>query len=254
MNVVRSEWTKLRSLRSTGWTLAAALVLLVGIGAALARVSADQYGSLADARAHGFEAVSVSLNGVAFAQLAIGVLGVLMLSGEYGTGLIRLTLAVVPRRLPVLWAKLLVFAAVVLPLALVGAVASFLVGQALLAGSGLGVGWGAPGAVRSVLGAALYLTVAGLIGITLGALVRNTAAGISIFVSVFYIVPPLISALPVAVDRHVSPYLPSNAGEAVYRDVSGVDWLSPWTGFALLCSYAVVLVGAAAWRLLRFDA
>ena len=141
-----------------------------------------------------------------------------------------------------------------LPLALVGSVASFLVGQAMLSGSGLGVGLGAPGAMRSVVGAALYLTVAGLIGITLGALVRNTAAGISIFVSAFYIVPPLFSALPAAVDRHVSPYLPSNAGEAIYRDLTGFDWLSPWTGFSLLCAYAVVLVGAAAWRLLRFDA
>jgi ABC-2 type transport system permease protein len=105
-----------------------------------------------------------------------------------------------------------------------------------------------------VVGAALYLTVTGLIGITLGALVRNTAAGISIFVSAFYIIPPLLSALPAAVDRHISPYLPSNAGEAIYRDYTGLDWLSPWTGFALLCAYGVVLVGAAAWRLLRFDA
>jgi ABC-2 type transport system permease protein len=254
LGVLRSEWTKLRSLRSTVWTLLVALALMVGIGAALARVSADQYATLADARAHGFEAVSVSLNGITLAQLAIGVLGVLAVSAEYGTGMIRATLTVVPSRLPVLWAKLLVFAAVVLPLALVGSVASFLVGQAMLSGSGLGVGLGAPGAMRSVVGAALYLTVAGLIGITLGALVRNTAAGISIFVSAFYIVPPLLSALPAAVDRHVSPYLPSNAGEAIYRDFTGLDWLSPWTGFALLCAYAVVLVGAAAWRLLRFDA
>jgi ABC-type transport system involved in multi-copper enzyme maturation permease subunit len=254
LGVVRSEWTKLRSLRSTVWTLLVALGLMVGIGAALAGVSADQYATPADARAHGFAAVSVSLNGVTIAQLAIGVLGVLAMSAEYGTGMIRATLTVVPGRLPVLWAKLLVFAAAVLPLALAGSVVSFLVGQALLSKSGLGVGVGAPGALRSVVGAALYLTVAGLIGITLGALVRNTAAGISIFVSVFYIVPPLLSALPAAVDRHVSPYLPSYAGEAIYRDYTGLDWLSPWTGFALLCGYAVVLVGAAAWRLLRFDA
>ena len=107
LGVLRSEWTKLRSLRSTVWTLLVALALMVGIGAALARVSADQYATLADARAHGFEAVSVSLNGVTLAQLAIGVLGVLAVSAEYGTGMIRATLTVVPSRLPVLWAKLL---------------------------------------------------------------------------------------------------------------------------------------------------
>jgi ABC-2 type transport system permease protein len=107
LGVLRSEWTKLRSLRSTVWTLLVALALMVGVGAALARVSADQYATLADARAHGFEAVSVSLNGITLAQLAIGVLGVLAVSAEYGTGMIRATLTVVPSRLPVLWAKLL---------------------------------------------------------------------------------------------------------------------------------------------------
>ncbi len=85
-------------------------------------------------------------------------------------------------------------------------------------------------------------------------MLRNTAAGISTFVAVFYLLPPLFPALPAAIDRHVTPYLPSNAGQAVYRDYTGLDWLSPWTGFAVLCAYAVVLVTAAAWRLLRNDA
>ncbi|HEV7655942.1 MAG TPA: ABC transporter permease [Mycobacteriales bacterium] len=252
LGVLRSEWTKVRSLRSTVWTLLSALALMVGIGGLLAQVSTDQYATIADARRHGFEPISVSLNGTSFAQLAIGVLGVLMISGEYGTGMIRATLTVVPRRLPVLWAKLAVFAAVVFVVALAGSVVSFFAGQRLL--GGLGVGIGAPGAVRSIVGAALYLTVAGLIGVALGALLRNTAAGISTFVSVFYIIPPLFSVLPASVDQHVSPYLPSNAGEALYRDFQGLDWLSPWAGFAVLCAYAVALVGVASWRLLRFDA
>jgi ABC-2 type transport system permease protein len=252
--VLRSEWTKLRSLRSTLWTLLAAVGLMVGIGGLLAATSVDQYADLADARAHHFDAISVSLNGVAFAQLAIGVLGVLMISGEYGTGMIRATLAVVPRRLPVLWAKLVIFAGVVFAVSLAGSVVSFLAGQRVLRAHDLDVGLGAPGALRSVVGAALYLTVGGLIGLTLGALLRNTAAGISTFVAVFFILPPLFAALPAAVDRHVTPYLPSYAGEALYRDYSGLEWLSPWRGFAVLCGYAVVLVGLAAWRLLRKDA
>jgi ABC-2 type transport system permease protein len=252
--VLRSEWTKLRSLRSTLWTLLAALALMVGIGGLLTYSSESQYGSVAEARAHGFEPISASLNGVGFAQLAIGVLGVLVISGEYGTGLIRATLTVVPRRLPVLWAKLVVFAGAAFVVSLAGSVTSFFVGQWVLRGHGLGVGIGAPGAVRSVLGAALYLTVAGLVTVAIGALLRNTAAGISTFVAVFYLIPPLFSALPRAVDRHVTPYLPSNAGEALYRDFTRLDWLSPWRGFAVLCAYAVVLVGVAAWRLLRVDA
>jgi ABC-2 type transport system permease protein len=252
--VLRSEWTKLHSLRSTVWTLLAALGLMVGIGGLLASVSVDEYADLAEARAHHFDATSVSLNGVGFAQLAIGVLGVLMISGEYGTGLIRATLTAVPRRLPVLWAKLAVFAAVVFAVSLVGSAGSFLAGQWVLRAHQLDVGIGAPGALRSVLGAALYLTVAGVIGLTLGALLRNTAAGISTFVAAFFIVPPLFSALPATIDRHVTPYLPSNAGQALFRDYTGLSWLSPWRGFAVLCSYAVVLVALAAWRLLRNDA
>jgi ABC-type transport system involved in multi-copper enzyme maturation permease subunit len=254
VGVVRSEWVKLRSLRSTLWTLLAALGLMVGIGGLLASVSVDEYADLAEARAHNFDATSVSLNGVGFAQLAIGVLGVLMISGEYGTGMIRATLAVVPRRLPVLWAKLAVFAGVVFVVSLTGSVASFFAAQQVLRAHRLDVGIGAPGALRSVVGAALYLTVAGLIGVTLGALLRNTAAGISTFVAAFFIVPPLFEALPASIDRHVTPYLPSNAGQALYRDLTGLHWLSPWTGFAVLCAYAVVLVGLAAWRLLSNDA
>jgi ABC-2 type transport system permease protein len=252
--VLRSEWTKLRSLRSTLWTLVSALGLMVGIGGLLASVSVDQYADLAEARRHHFDATSVSLNGVAFAQLAIGVLGVLMISGEYGTGMIRATLAVVPRRLPVLWAKLAVFAGVVFAVSLAGSMVSFFAGQWVLRAHRLDVGIGAPGALRSVVGAALYLTVGGLIGLTLGALMRNTAAGISTFVAAFFIVPPLFQALPASIDRHVTPYLPSYAGEALYRNYSEPGWLSPWRGFAVLCAYAVVLVGLAAWRLLRNDA
>jgi ABC-2 type transport system permease protein len=252
--VVRSEWTKVRSLRSTVWTLLAALALMVGIGGLLAGSSVGQYATPADARAHGFEPISTSLDGVTFAQLAIGVLGVLVISAEYGTGMIRASLTVVPRRMPVLWGKLAVFAAVVFSVSLIGSVVSFLAGQWILDEHQLGVGIGAPGAVRSVLGAALYLTVAGLVGVTFGALLRNTAAGISTFVAVFYIVPPLFEALPRTVDRHVSPYLPPNAGQVLYRNTAGLHWLSPWTGFAVLCAYAVVLTGIAARRLLSIDA
>jgi ABC-2 type transport system permease protein len=119
-----------------------------------------------------------------FAQLAIGVLGVLLISGEYSTGMIRSSLTVVPRRLPVLWAKLGVFAGAVFGVTLVTSFVSFFLGQALLSSHHLNVAISAPGALRSVIGTALYATVAGMIGMALGALLRNTAAGISTFVAV----------------------------------------------------------------------
>lgn len=252
--VLHSEWTKFRSLRSTVWTLLIALVLMIGIGALFSAVSASQYHTLNAAQQASFDPVSVSLTGTTFAVIAFGVLGVLMMSGEYGTGMIRSSLTVVPRRLPVLWAKLAVFAAVVLAASLAASFASFWLGQALLSGHHLGVSIASAGALRSVAGAALYITVSGLMGVTLGALFRNTAAGIATFASVYFVVPPLAGLLPSSISGHLTQYLPSNAGSVIWGGANASHALSAWTGFALLCGYAVVLIAASAWRLRRSDA
>ena len=249
--VLRSELTKFRSLRSTVYTMATAVVLMIGLGALFSAVTASQY-KMGPA---GIDAVSTSLSGTIFAVVAFGVLGALMMSGEYSTGMIRSSLTAVPRRLPVLWAKLGVFAGTAFAASLVASFVSFFLGQALLSSHHLNVAITAPGALRSVVGAALYVTVAGLIGVALGALFRNTAAAIATFAGVFFVIPLLAGLLPASISDHVAPYLPSNAGEVLWGGASGLQHaLSPWTGFALLCGYAVVLIGAAAWRLRRADA
>ena len=249
--ILRSELTKFRSLRSTVYTMATAAVLMIGIGALLSAVTASQY-KMGPA---GINAVSTGLDGTVFAVVAFGVLGVLMMSGEYTTGMIRSSLTAVPRRLPVLWAKLAVFAGTTFAVSLVASFISFFLGQALLSSHHLNVAITAPGALRSVIGAALYVTVAGLTGVAMGALFRNTAAAISTFAGVFFVIPPLAQLLPASVSNHLAPYLPSNAGEALWGGAHGLpDALSPWTGFALLCGYAVVFICAAAWRLRRADA
>jgi ABC-type transport system involved in multi-copper enzyme maturation permease subunit len=253
--VLRSEFTKFRSLRSTVWTLLVAVAATIGIGALFSAVSASQYHAFSAASQATFNPVSTSLDGITFAQIAFGVLGVLMLSGEYSTGMIRSSLTAVPRRLPVLWGKLAVFAGMIFAVSLIASFASFFLGQALLSGHHLGASLAAPGALRSVVGAALYVTVAGMIGVALGALFRNTAAGISAFVGAFFVIPPVASVLPASISDHLAQYLPSNAGEVLYGGAQGVrDALSPWAGFALLCGYAAVLIAAAAWRLRRADA
>jgi ABC-2 type transport system permease protein len=255
--VLLSEWTKFRSLRSTIWTLLTAVVLTIGIGALFSAVSASQYHTFSPADRASFDPISTSLNGMIFAQLAIGVLGVLLISGEYSTGMIRSSLTVVPRRLPVLWAKLGVFAGVVFSLTLVTSFVSFFLGQALLSSHHLNVAISAPGALRSVIGAALYATVAGMIGMALGGLLRNTAAGISTFVAVFFVLPPLTNLLPSSWSSHFVQYLPSNAGEVLFGGggTGGLAHpLAPWTGFGVLCAYAAVMIGFAAWRLRRADA
>ena len=253
--VLRSEWLKFRSLRSTLYTSLTAVVLTIGISALMSALTASQYPTYSPAEKASVDPIGTSLAGFSFAVVAFGVLGVLLMSGEYSTGMIRSSLTVVPRRLPVLWAKLAVFAAVTFSVSLVTSLVSFFLGQALLDGQHIGVTLSATGALRSVIGAALYVTVAGMIGVALGALLRNTAAGISIFAAVFFVIPPLMNLLPFSVRAHSAQYLPSNAGQALWGGAYGVAHpLSPWTGFALLCGYAVILIGAAAWRLRRADA
>jgi ABC-2 type transport system permease protein len=255
LRVLRSEWTKFWSVRSTGWTLLIAVVLSIGFGALFSAVTGSQYHTYDAAGKASFNPVTTSLNGTLLAQLAIGVLAVLLISGEYSTGMIRSSLTVVPRRLPVLWAKLGVFAAVAFAVMLVTSLVSFFLGQALLSGYHLGVSISAPGALRSVFGAALYVTVAGMIGMALGTLLRNTAAGISTFVAVFFALPLLASLLPAAWSSNFVQFLPSNAGEVLFGGASGLAHpLDPWVGFGVLCAYAVVLIGFAAWRLRGTDA
>jgi ABC-2 type transport system permease protein len=253
--VLRSELTKFRSLRSTIYTLLTAVVLMVGLGAIFSAVAASQYHTFSAPERASFNPVMTSLSGVMFAVIAFGVLGVLVTSGEYSTGMIRSSLTAVPRRLPVLWGKLGVFAGVIFPVSLIASVISFFLGQVLLNSQHIGVSITAPNALRSVIGAALYVTVAGMIGVTLGALFRNTAAAIATFAGVFFVIPPLAGLLPYSVSSHLTPYLPSNAGGVLWGGAQNVgNGLAPWTGFALLCGYAAVLIAATAWRLRRSDA
>jgi len=253
--VLLSEFTKFRSLRSTAYTLLTAVVLMIGLGAIFSAVTASQYHTFDAAGRASFNPITVSLSGVLFAVVAFGVLGVLVTSGEYSTGMIRSSLTAVPRRLPVLWGKLAVFAGVIFPVSLIASFSSFFLGQVLLNSHHLGVSISAPGALRSIVGAALYITVAGMIGVALGALFRNTAAGIATFAGVFFVIPPLAGLLPSSISQHLTPYLPSNAGAALWGGVQNApNALAPWTGFALLCGYAAVLIAAAAWRLRRSDA
>ncbi len=250
LRVALSEWTKFRSLRSTIYTLLTAVALMVGIGALFTAISADQAGGLEP----GQTAVSTSLTGTFFAQLAVGVLGILLITGEYSTGMIRSSLAVVPRRLPMLWAKAAVFAATVFVTMLIASATAFFVGQAVLGGRGMAASLSDPGALRSVVGAALYVTVAGLTALALGALLRNTAAAVTTFVAVFFVLPPLTLLLPTSLTDRFVQYLPSNAGGVLTGSAGVAHPLAPWTGFSVMCGYAVVLIGSAAWRLHRVDA
>ena len=251
VRVVRAEWTKLRALRSTRWCALIALVLIVGVGAVVAGSGTAYHVSAGNSAAAG---VSTGLLGALIAQLVLGVVAVLAFSGEYGTGMIRATLAVVPSRLPVLWAKLAVLAGLVLPVTMLAAVADFFVATAIQsARGGTAIALTDPGVLRTVAGASLYLTAAAVIGVALGALLKKTAAGISAFAAVFLVAPVVATYLPHSI-AGMAPYLPSSAGGALWGQPLVAHPLGPWAGFAVLCGYAVVLTGLAAWRLRRRDA
>lgn len=252
--ILISEWVKLRTVRSTFFTLVAATIAMIGLGPLFANITAGRWPDLTAAERAAYEPAALSLIGYYLAQLAVGVLGVLVITAEYSTGMIRATLTSVPRRLPVLWAKAAVYGTVVFVLMTAASLAAFLVSQDLLKPTGIGVSLGDPGIARVVLGNGLYLTMLGLLSVGIGALIRNTAGGTTTVFGLLLVVPEVVKTLPASWADSLGKYLPNNAGRAVAILDPGPASLAPWTGFAVLCLYAAVALAAAAVALKRRDA
>ncbi|WP_206686002.1 ABC transporter permease [Kribbella qitaiheensis] len=254
--ILRSEWSKLWSLRSTWITLTLALLFVVAFGiiAAARYKSSVTSGRQLDPDFADATALSLSLFGVPIAQLALGVLGVLVTAGEYSTGTIRSTLAAVPRRLPVLWSKSFVFGLVALVLSLVGVVVTFLIGSNIVSGTQAALTFSSTGVLRGLLGAALYLGLVGVIGAALGVLLRSVAGGISILVAGLMLIPGLISLLPKAWHQAVEPYLPSVAGQSMFDLHHQAHTPTPAVGLLVFVAWTALALAGAAWRLASKDA
>jgi hypothetical protein len=252
-HIMRSEWTKFRSLRSTGFALLAAVLMLVGFGIVASFATVHNWATMSAKDRASFDPLLTSLRGVDGAQLALGVLGVLWISGEYGTGLIRSTFAAVPKRLPVLWGKAAVLATAALALALPAALAAFFVSQSILHSKHISIAFTHPGVPRAVIGAALYLAVLALFSLGLGAVIRNTAGGIAALVSIVFVLPTLFSVLGASWKNAIYPYLPTNAGAAITSIHQQAHTLAPWTGFGLFLGYTAALLALAATLLRRRD-
>ena len=249
---VRAEWIKLFSLRSSWITLAIAVIAVIGLGALFSAVTNSHWSEFPPQERQNFDPVRVSLRGVMLAQLIIGVLGALVITGEYATGMIRSSLMAVPRRVPVLVAKAVVFAGVTFVLMLVSAFIAFFVGQAALGSHGTTLGAGH--ALRPIVGVALYLTVVALFALGLGFALRNTAATIATLFALLLVVPGLAQLLPTSWQPHVLPYLPSNAGASVFQVHPDTGMLSTWTGFAVFCAWAAAALVAGLVVLKKRDA
>jgi ABC-2 type transport system permease protein len=252
--VLRSEWTKLWSLRSTRWSLLFAMIAMAGLGVLIAAVSMNRWSQLSPQDRATFDSIDRSLGGYHLAQLAIGVLGVLVISGEYSTGMIRSSLMAVPRRLPVLWAKIGVFASVTFVLMLASSLIAFFGAQAILTAHHVNVTLGHPHALRTLIGTVLFMTATGILCVALGTIVRSTAGAIATFAGLLFVLPGIVDILPSEIGDSINPYLPSSAGGTIARAVPDPHTLSPWGGFALYCGYTIVLVAIAAYLLRRRDA
>ncbi len=253
--VVRSEWTKLRSLRSTWIILAVTVILTVGFSAAFGRGYGGQIRS-GEVSPSLDKAIDVSFIGLDLSALIIGVFGILQISGEYSSELIRASLAAVPRRWSLLLAKALVLATLTVAVMGPTVLVAFLACQEMIGAEGATLS--DAGAARAVLGASVYPAAMGLIGLGIGALLRHTASSITAFVVVLLILPAMLSpALPAETEKTVLPYVPVAAAQAVYTqlpDAGEFLLLSPWPGLFVLTGWVIVVLVGGLVVLTRRDA
>jgi hypothetical protein len=255
--VLQAEWTKLRSVRSTAWSVVAIAGLTFAISA-LVGASSETSGCVAESCD---DVVVSSLAGVYVGQLAVAALAVVAMSSEYATGLIRTTFAAVPRRRAVLAAKATAVAGVVFAVGLATSIASYLVGRSLLAGNGYTAANGYPDAaladlVRPVLGTALYLTALALFCVGLAVVLRNTAAAISFVLGLLWLPTLAPALLPEGLADQVLRLTPMTAGLEIQRTVVRPDSIpiDPWVGLGVIWLYAAVALSLGAWLIVRRDA
>jgi ABC-2 type transport system permease protein len=258
-HLLAAEWTKIRSVRSTVWTLILFVVITIGLSALLSfLITSSWTGPHAASRD-----AQVTLDPVGFilgaglnlGQLTICVLGVLVISTEYSTGVIRASLLAVPRRLPMLAAKGVVLAALLFVVAEVVCFCSFFLGSAILH-SRVPVSLSDNNVTRAVVGAGLALTVLGVFSMAIGGLIRHTAGAITTSIGIVFVLPILSGLLPSSWGAHVNGYLPEQAASVVAQAhaPAGGNVLSAWEGFGVFCLWTAVLLVACAILLRRRDA
>lgn len=240
-DTMRSEWTKFRTIPSNVPILLATVAVMVGAGALTANGAAKGYQTAGAA----FDPTYISMyGGFLFVQIAVGALGVLVVSSEYATGMIRTSLTVVPRRGRLLAAKVWTFGLIALVMGEVAAFGAFLFGQSVIGAAGAPAATlGQPGVLRAVVGMGLIWVLVGLTGVALGCLLRDTMAATTVVVAVNFIIPIIGPRLmPDAVGNWVSTYWPIAAGLRVTTTVHSAERLAPWTGLGLMAAFTAVLL------------
>jgi ABC-2 type transport system permease protein len=253
-DVLRAEWTKARSVPSTMWTLLVVTVLGIGLSALISAVAANHYAKSSLSDKLTWDPTSISNAGFGIAQLAIGVLGILLITSEYSSGSIRSTLAAVPRRGRLLAAKGVVILVLSFVVVEILAFVAFFIGQALISGHAPTATLGQSGVVRSLIGAGLYGALLGMMGLALGTIIRSAAGAIAVMVAILYVLPGIAAALPASIEHTVQEYWPTQAGSEITTVVRTSNTLSPWVGFGVFLLFVAVLSGLAFTLLNRRDA
>ncbi len=254
-DLVRSEWTKIKTVRSTMWTIGVTIVLGIGIGALVTTLTSSHWSSMNLGSRVSFDPTQSSLVGLLFAQFAIGILGVLVISAEYTTGTIRATFSAAPNRSRVFGAKIVVFGVLSFVVAEVTSFVAFFLGQFLLSSPATHATLSSPGAFRAVFGGGLFVCALGLLAMGMGTIIRHTAGAISAFVAVLLVLPIITAALPSQLAQDIRKFMPDRIGVDMLT-TKGQDFgaFSPWVGLFIICVYAVVLLAIGASMLEKRDA
>jgi ABC-type transport system involved in multi-copper enzyme maturation permease subunit len=254
---LRSEWTKLRTVRSTGFSLLTMAAIALGLMSLIAWATMNRWDQLDPsdrAELSGNPLETILVRPIFVSQLVVAVLGVMVISAEYTTGMIRSTLQAQPRRLTVLIAKVAVFATLMLVVGELLSFAAFFIGRPIIAGH-VPVSLSDPGVTRSVVGAGLYLAVLGLFALAFGAILRHTAGAITAVLGIVLILSNLTALLPDSWGKHINAWMPTNAGQLIMQPASGPDdLLSAWQGFAVFAGWTALLLSVAAVLFVRRDA
>jgi ABC-2 type transport system permease protein len=256
MHVVRSEWIKLRSLRSTGWAYTIVIGMAIGMAALMASNGQNNYGydsgNLPPAERQAHIIGQSTIFGVYFGQLVVVVLGVLIISGEYSTGMIRSTLTAVPKRLPALWAKALVLFITTAVVGLISTFGAIAIAMPILGSKGITASILDSPVFLPALTGALYLALLSVFGLGVGTMLRSSAGGIAAALGILLLLPTLWMLIPGDWARDATAYLLSNAGTNFIG--LGSTGMEPWQSLLVVLAWIAVALAGAAALLKRRDA
>lgn len=260
--VLRSEWIKLRSLRSTVWSYAIVIAISLGMALIMSLSMANGMNGGADAASAPADqqarlVVESSVFGVYFGQLVAAVLGVLVISGEYSTGMIRSTLTAVPKRVPAVAAKTVVLFLATFLVGLVATVGAFFLSSAMFAAIDVTASIAEPGVFLPLLGGALYLALIAVFSLGVGAMLRSSAGGIAAVLGLILLVPTVLQMIPADWAHDVIPYLLPSAGMSMFTTTTAVptaDEFGVWLNLLIVLGWVSAAMAGAAVLIRRRDA